>query len=83
MASTLGASASSPAGSISLTKNLSDADASRVLAFAVALYGGTNAQAFQSMMSAAYQDLMRKVGNYERELARSAADTAHLDPALS
>lgn len=83
MASTLVASSSSPAGNISLSKNLSDADAARILSYAVARYGGTNTQAFQSMMNATYTDLMRKVGDYYREQARTGVDASNPNPVLS
>lgn len=85
MASTLVASSTTPQGTVTLTKNLSDADAARVLAWAKAQYGSsmTNSQAFQAMMTVIFNDLKVKILNYEREQARVTADASVGDLVLS
>lgn len=72
---TITLSATVGATTITQTRNLSDADANRLIAWAKAQYGIslTNAQAFNAMAVGVFMGLRDNVLNYERESAASSA----------
>ena len=69
-------------GGLTKTQTLTDAEVSRVVAWAKATYGNgqpmTNAEAFDAVATGLFRGIRDNVLNYERELAKKPAGDAVL-----